>query len=213
MRVCAYVLVLLAVSSQALAGFIPVGVQNDVPLATVTDTWGWTLLYRGDYSVDRVDLAPILAGAGEYLMLGAIEDGSSTIELLAAALTTDVTTYTPRDVTHAANGAEWYYNAGSMGFAGLGDTIIQGAADLNGMSERDRLSWHTSAGGGFIGEYTAAPTDIRFGWRAGSYIWLNGDPTWDKLIFTTDTTVIPEPATLSLLGLGLLVAARRRRKR
>jgi hypothetical protein len=202
----------------AKAGFLPVGVQNDVQLSTVTGAWGWSIIYQDSYSVDSVAISTAFAGAGDYLMLGAIRHGSSTIEVLAAALTSDVMTHTAQHVTHTANGAEWYFNGGSLGFAGLGDTIFQTQADVNGFNERDRLSWHTNGPAGFIGEYSAAPTHIRFGWRAGTFTGLNGSTEWDKIIFTmnAEANPVPAPAGLMLVATALPFAGflglRRRKK-
>jgi hypothetical protein len=113
-------------------------------------------------------------------------------------------THTFEDATHTANGAEWYFNGGSLGFAGAGDTINQNQADINGLSERDRLSWHTNGPAGFIGEYNAAATHIRFGWRAGSNFNLNNSADWDKVIFTMNAEAVPAPAGALLFGLGLV---------
>ncbi len=200
----------LGMAGPVMADLIPVGVQNDVELNTVLNDWGWTIAYRGDYR-DNVSLNTMFGNAtGEYIMLAGIQDGSATIDVLAAALKTDVFTYTAKDVTHAANGAEWYCNGGSMGFAGLGDTINQSSADINGSSwrgspERDRLSWHTNS------SYSALPTSIERGWRSGSNIELNSSTDWDRMVLTY--TVVPVPGAVLLGMLGLSVAGVKLRKR
>jgi hypothetical protein len=198
--------------------FIPFGPQNDVQLTTVTGAWEWTLVYRGSYAENSVDLGPILSSLGTHVMLGAIRNDLSTIDVLAATTVADFTTHTNFNATTTSNGAQWYYNGGSLGFAGLGDSIAQNQADVAGLGERDRLSWHTNGPGGFIGEYNASPTDIRFGWRSGNNTGLNGATNWDKLIFTgtlVDPGVVPEPFSLAVwTGLGLaatVVAIRARR--
>lgn len=211
----ACVATLLAVAGQVQAGVIvPTGVHNDVSFDTVTNDWGWSLLYRGSYSETNLSISSVFGGAGEYLMIGAIQKGSSTIEVLAAALTSDVLNYTPRNSTHTANGVEWYYNRHSMGFAGLGDTINQTTADTNGPDERDRLSWHTGATGDSF-----APTVIDGGYRAGSYYGLNFSTDWERVVFTaspsaippapnvvSDPAVIPEPSAFAVFGIAALVA-------
>lgn len=200
--------------SHAYGTTIPFGVQNDVLLSDVTGSWGWTEIYRGGYDVDSVSIADMFAGHGEWVMIGGMATGSSTIDVLAAVRWSDFIIHTARHVTHEANGAEWYNNGGSLGFAGLGDSINQGQADTNGSTERDRLSWHTNAGGGFIGEYTALATHVRFGWRSGDNTNLNYNPNWQKVVFTLDeVSRVPDAgSSLALMGAGLLslFALRRR---
>lgn len=196
------------VAGPATAGLIPYGVHNDVLLDTVVNDWGWTIAYRANYGVYNVSIDDMFANAsGDYVMLAGIHDASATIDVLAAALKTDVFTYTPRDVTHAANGVEWYCNGGSMGFAGLGDTIKQNSADIIGSgawgqgyypAERDRLSWHTDAHGG----YSALPTEVDGGWRCGANITLNSSTEWDRLVLTYTPVPVPGAVLLGLLGLG-----------
>lgn len=206
----------IAVSSvPAHATVVPVGVQNDVAIADVTGAWGWSLLYRDNYNVFDVDLATLFAGlgAGDMIMLGGIRDGSDTIDVLAATTFTDATTFTLLNTTTTSNGAEWYFNNYSWGFAGLGDLISQNSADIGGPGERDRLSWHTGgAGAGFDqgAGPNLLPIQMDAGWRSGSNTNLNNRTDWDKLIFVAR---VPEPGTLALLGLGLVgIAARRRKK-
>lgn len=207
---------LFACTSDARAGFVPVGVQNDVSFDTVVNNWGWSVLYRGDYGASGLSVSSIFASAGQYVMLAAIRDGSPTIEVLAAALTSDVLTYTAPNTTHTANGSEWYFNSLSMGFAGIGDTINQESADINhstffgpNPAERDRLSWHTT------GPSNGPPTTLRGGWRAGTYDFLNYSTDWDRIVLTTNDppAAVPEPTSLVVLGSGFfgLALARRRR--
>jgi hypothetical protein len=192
---------LLGGVEQIMAAIIPVGVQNDVSYSTVVNNWGWSEVYRGDYR-DTVSLATMFGGAsGEYIMIAATRKGSGTFELLAAAKKSDVFTYTAYNATHTANGVEWYYNGGSMGFAGLGKTIHQSSADINGttwtgpINERDRLSWHTSGG------YNTTPTMINGGWRAGQYINLNSSTEWERVVLTADAPApVPEPSSLAIFG-------------
>lgn len=202
-------------SGQAGASLIiPNGVQNDVALSTVTGAWGWTVAYQGDYS-QTVSIADMFANTtGQYVMLAAHRKGSNTFEVLAAALKTDVQTYTPYNTTHTSNGVEWYYNNFSIGFAGLGDTIIQSSADINGSAwsgtpERDRLSWHSGG--------SSTPTAIFGGWRAGAFIELNSSTEWERFVLTGDNlSAVPEPSSIALvctaLPMGLGLAWKRRRQ-
>ncbi len=133
---------------------VPVGVQNDIAYSTVTTTWGWTQLYRGDYNASGVNLTSILSGAQDYLMLGAIHKTTNVIRVLAASQTPDVTTYTPQSLlpdglgrfyttTHLSNQVRWYFNSGSMGFASSSDDVVQNSTDVaddtgGGIFENDR---------------------------------------------------------------------------
>lgn len=219
-KLCSAAFLTTILTSSAIAGNIPIGVQNDVDYNTVLSNWGWEVIYRGDYSASGniSDLFPGVTN-GDYLMLAAIEDGSSSFDILAAALFEEVTTYTPYNTTHTANGSEWYYNGGSMGFAGLGDTIVQSSADINGSSwdgspEDDRLSWHTADDNGYNGAYTISPTSFIYGWRSGVNIGLNDSTNWDRVVLKyVGTAPVPEPSTMLLFSAGILGLAGLRRKR
>lgn len=197
-------------AAQAAPAYVATGVQNDVSYAAVVNG-GWSVVYRGDYG-QHFDLNAVInsIGAGKNVMFAALHDGASTFQLLSYATKEQVFTETDVNQTHAANGAEWYYNDLSIGFAGLGDLISQTSADTGGNGwgpnpENDRLSWHTDGLGSVEG-----------GWRAGAFTGLNGSTEWDRLILVQDAAPaadVPEPASLGLLGLGLagLLAARRRK--
>jgi len=211
-KILAGLVMILTLSVSANAAVIPYGVHNDVSYNTVVNDWGWSVVYSGTYGTDDIPMSTIFngVGAGDYVMLAGIQRGSSTIDVLAAALYGAVTTYTARNVTHASNGAEWYYNGGSMGFAGLGDTISQSSADVNGQDERDRLSWHT------VGGYEVLPSLVEYGWRSGDNTSLNSSSEWLRMVLVADGSPppgIPEPSTFLLLGAGLigLVAVGRKR--
>jgi hypothetical protein len=188
----------------ASAAVIPSGVHNDVSVDTVLNDWGWEIVWQADYSAS----APISTvfngiGAGDYVMLAGLQDGSATFDVLAATSYEDITTYTAQHTTHSSNGAEWYYNGGSMGFAGIGDLIYQNSADVYGTglygdpglpeAGRDRLSWHTSGG------YGAVPSSVNSGWRSGDNLNLNGSTTFDKVVLKY--TAIPEPASMAMIGI------------
>ena len=68
MKVSVGVIILFTCWSTAWAGFVPVGVQQSVSLSTVTDTWGWTQIYQGDYS-DTLTVANMFGDHKDYVML------------------------------------------------------------------------------------------------------------------------------------------------
>lgn len=191
------------------AGIIPVGVHNDVAISQVTNDWGWDLCYQGTFA-STVTIDNLFASCtGDYVMLASEFNSSGVLDVLAAGLFSDVTTFTPKNTTHLANDVNWYFNGYSMGFAGLGDTISQNSADTNGSSwngtpENDRLSWHTNGG------VNSLPVSVFGGWRSGTNIELNGAKNWSRLVFTANATpieptAVPAPASLAIFGLGLML--------
>jgi hypothetical protein len=193
------ILASLALSTPVSAApFVPTGVHNDVSYDTVVNDWGWSVVYRGDYSA-FVSIDTIFAGVTpeSYVMLAGIQDGSSTFDVLAAALSQDVRTQTSHNATHTANDVNWYYNAYSMGFAGPSDSISQFSADTTGWSERDRLSWHTSYSvGGAYQDPSQAPAALFGGWRSGSNTNLNDSTGWDRVVLVY--SALPESSLAQL---------------
>lgn len=206
----------LTLSHVAHAGVVPFGVQNDVNFSTVTGDWGWTLCHRSNYG-SSVSIADMFSTCnGSYVMLAGALSTSDKIDTLAAALYTDVTTYTSVNTTTTSNGAEWYFNGYSMGFAGLGDVISQTTADTAGWSERDRLSWHTSMiAGSWNQDSTLSPLHVFNGWRSGSNVSIYTGTNWERLVFTYNgpKNDIPEPSTLAIFGLTLVGLGLRRFKK
>jgi hypothetical protein len=214
MRTLATALITLGILSGGASAsvVIPIGVQQNIPISTVTGLWGWTLVYQGTYGTFDVPINTLFAGvtAGDYVMYAARPTGSATITLLAAAIESDVRTVTLGNSTTTSNGAEWYYNANSIGFAGLGNTIFQSTADTSSTNPELRLSWHTGGGvTGFGGQSNSVgPTDVDGGWRAGTTTNLNNSTAWERLVFVA--TPVPEPSSAILLAFGAFAIAFRR---
>ncbi len=210
---------IISVSSFANAAIIPFGIQDDIDITTVTNDWGWSLCHQETYGTSGTTIDNLFDNcSGDYVMLASGLTNSSTLDLAAAALLSDVKTYTARDETHLANGAEWYFNGGSLGFAPQGASISQNSADVNATglfggtaidSTSDfRLSWHTDGG------YGNNPTQLDDGWRSGSNTNLNNAQNWNRYVFSINTAAeVPEPSTLAILALGLMGIASRRFKK
>ena len=140
-------MILLATASISIAQskpeYDPFGVQNDVLLETVLNG-GWRILYKGLYRDGMPSVSALFRGSCGKIMLASKKVDAVSFDVLATIETSlFVPLVTPHHATISANGAEWYKNEQSLGFAGLGDVVIQGSADTNQLHERDRLSWHT----------------------------------------------------------------------
>jgi len=161
------------------------GVQTDLPVASLA---GWTQCFSDTYKDDGTPLASIFSAcAGAKLVMACRPVGSDTLTVAAMGARSDVlfeTGYADASTTHEANGVAWYFDDNySWGFANAGDTVQKTACDMEQSSDPEhRLCWHTGLG---------APGELRFGWRCGSTVWLNGFPapyadatTWERIIFT-----------------------------
>jgi hypothetical protein len=193
------------------AGLIPSGIHNDVEYNTVVNDWGWDVIYRDDYSAcdlgnTECRFNDILSGVkgSDFVMFASIADNSSQFDVLASALWSDISTFTLRNAVHAANGTNWYFNNLSVGFTAIGTTIEQASADINGLTDRFRLSWHS---GGVEGDVT-----MYYGWRSGNNIGLNLSTAFDRVILVKRAEV-PEPSTLAIFALGMMGLASRRFKK
>jgi hypothetical protein len=191
----------LVLTPSLAKAFIPVGPQNDVPINTVLQDWGWTECYVSTYATPfGTDASTAIEQCkGEYLMLAARRVGSDTFDVLAAAPATDVLTDTGaanNGLTVASNGSKWYYAPNwSWGFAGAGDLVNKNECDTSGPAERDRLCWHTF--------------DWLGGFRSGDNMWLNDSSDWQRVILT-----YPAPAPLPIFGVATLFGySRKLRKR
>ena len=160
---------------QCVNGWFPVGVQTNVQAKMLA---GWNECYRDKFATNNVSLASILMKcSGSKLMLACGKSADpSTIVALAWAPRADVTFMTggqgaPAEV-HVANGVGWYYNnSWSWGFVQGGDTPNNNSCDVAGGNPQFRMCWHCSGG------------NISGGYRCGSTAGLNGDNTWDRIIY------------------------------
>lgn len=214
-RILAAILLCISLATAAHASYIPYGVMNDVSYATVTGSWGWTVNFATSYGSEHINIDMLFhdISPDSYVMIASLDTRTNNFDVLSAALLSDVTSYTSRNQLHFANGANWYYNGGSMGFVGEGDTLNQTEADVNGLTERDRLSWHTATNGAY-GAYATLPTELLWGWRSGSNLGLY-DSVFMRYVLVgqaPDPLATPEPSTFTLMALGLAGAVCLRRK-
>lgn len=194
-------------AAQALT-YDPIGVQTNVDDATVFGSW--QVLYSSLYSQSGIALGDIYSGANDQIMLAARQVGSDNFALLATIDTSTLTgLHTARNETVEANGAQWYANGLSMGFAGSGSAIFQFDADILSSDGAQRLSWHTNSGA-YIGASYAA-TEIGAGWRAGTAYFAYGG--WERFILTEIPDVPMPPALpLFLCSMSMLTMMARRRR-
>lgn len=199
----------LSVTAASAVSYLPVGPQNDVPVATVA-AGGWTEVWSGTYGTRDVPLAPIFDQLGEYVMLAARPAGANEYDLLAVVDSSFfVPLQTAEDETVLRNGSEWYKNGWSLGFALAGEPVNQSSADIIfGINPDQRMSWHTNIG--VSGRSPGQPAlEIGFGYRSGGTTSASAD--WERFILTADATPVPVPASLALLlgALGMLAGLRR----
>lgn len=174
--------------AEAVAKYSPFGVQNDVAVATVLGG-GWDVLYQGPFGEVVPSVSGLFKRACGQIMLASKHLNSNSFDVLA---TIDAQLFqslnTPRNETVLANGAQWYKNEFSLGFAGADDRISQTSADTVSLMERDRLSWHTLF---FKPEKTL---QMNGGWRSGNNYELNRSEDWERFILTLKSTATGSPS-------------------
>lgn len=151
------------------------GVQTNVPPATLV---GWTECWSGLYGTNTPDRDTILNVdcAGAALLETCRPVGQINYTVLAMADRADVLFDVGNgNVTHAANGVEWYFSDGySMGFAQGGDVVTRGSCDTTNVNADMRLCWHTGV------------NEINAGWRCGASTDLNGANDWERKLFVSN---------------------------
>ncbi|MCW8196578.1 hypothetical protein F6455_17425 [Proteobacteria bacterium 005FR1] len=149
------------------------GIQTNLPVDSLN---GWSQCYSASYADLNAHAENMVAACtGSKIMLACRQTGSDTLTVAAYANRQDVffDTGTGNGV-HTANGVDWYYSPNySMGFAPVGEGVTRYQADIQDQSDPERLSWHT------LDQYTS-------GWRCGSAVWLNGNVSWEKVIYQAD---------------------------
>ena len=184
----ALLVALLGLSSLAAAQatYLPTGVQQSVPVTTVT-SGGWTECHRALYGATGTSVASVLAACGgDRLMLACRQTGSPTLSVLAQAPRADVIFDTgTSNVTRQANGVSWYYSPNySWGFAPGGQPVTRGSCDTTNTGNNDRICYHTGAG------------NMNGGWRCGSATGLNSSVAYEKVIYTAnDGATVPGAPT------------------
>ena len=127
-----------------------------------------------EYYATPTTSANILSCAGPVLFVGAKYGWSSTLNLGAYGLASEVQTVTALNTPHLSNGVYWYFVPGqSFGFL-KDNTLQQASADIGTTNPDSRLSWHLDVNGGGVSVG---------GYRAGSYNQLNHDTNWQKIIY------------------------------
>ncbi|HEV2612081.1 MAG TPA: PEP-CTERM sorting domain-containing protein [Noviherbaspirillum sp.] len=199
-------LLLLAFATNAIAApvYNPFGPQQSVSVSTVLGG-GWTQCYSATMNVFIGSSAENVLSkcSGDYLMMAGRMTGSDTLLLLAQTTFDDATfnTGTGTQNTHNSNGTDWYFAPNwSWGFTNAGAGVALNQCDTRS-DNANRMCLHTVNGAG--------------GYRIGDFIGLNGSTNFEKVFFVANevSTKVPEPATITLFGLGLLgFAVSRKRK-
>lgn len=187
----------------AQATYMPIGPQTNVALSTVL-SGGWTQCYSSTMAIPIGNNASqVLSNCvGDNLMMAGRETGNETFLVLAAgdrASTIFDTGHTSN--SHIVNGSKWWFSGidWSWGFTGLNNTVSN--SQCNVASGPTSMCLHTFNQFG--------------GYRINDITGLNNSTQYEKVFFVSsavDPASVPEPTSITLLGLGLLGFAVARRK-
>jgi hypothetical protein len=187
-------------SAHAAPAYMPTGPQANVSLATVT-SGGWTQCYASTFNIGIGNQAQNVLSQcnGDYLMMAGRVTGSDTFLSLAAADRDDTIFNTDQtSVTHLANGSNWWFgNNWSWGYTASNDTVSNGSCDTS--DSPASMCLHT--------------LDNVGGYRINNQMGLNGSLGFEKVFFVANAFNVPEPASVGLIGLGLLAFAGSRKRR
>lgn len=156
--------------------FVP-GPQTNVPVDQLA---GWQQCWKGLYSSSAAGLTNTILGqqcTGSKLLEACRPVGANVFTVLAMGERADVLFDVGQQVNgkHEANGVAWYFSKNySMGFARAGDAVSRNSCDTANINPDQRMCWHTG-GDSILG-----------GWRCGSFIGLNANASWERLIYQAD---------------------------
>jgi len=167
----------MGVCSDGVCLYAPAGVQANVAVSTVTGG-GWSQCYLDTYSINMSTSTVLGACTKARLMLACRPTGASTLQTLAWAARTAVTTDTGPGstdfTTTTANNVQWYFDsAWSWGFLPVGDTFTHFTCDTTTTTDSSlRLCWDTTGTAG--------------GYRCGTNRALAGSTAFERIVYQAD---------------------------
>jgi serine/threonine protein kinase len=147
------------------------GVKTDLNPDSLT---GWEYCWSGKYN-ESPDLDSIRSDcAGGWLLLGCRPAGNTNLTVAAMSPLDEIfyDVGSGSDAQHEYNGVGWYFSQNeSLGFTRAGTSVTRNSCDVNEENDPYRLCWHTENG------------DLEAGYRCGATTGLNGDSSWERVIY------------------------------